>query len=166
MLETKIACLQKVNDDLQNELSKERSEAEQNLMELKSEFAATSKDLKRHQQEGNNLVTKVFLLENAKEKLEQELQEKERKMMISLGSFTEERSRLSEKVRELRISLEEEVRRRLDLEEKMQQIVKVSFMEKEQNRVKAEESEESSRLDQDAKVLVLHQPREDQGKLP
>lgn len=154
VLETKIACLQKVNDDLQNELSKERSEAEQNLMELKNEFAATTKDLKRHQQEGNNLVTKVFLLENAKEKLEQELQEKERKMMISLESFTEERSRLSEKVRDLRISLEEEVRRRLDLEEKMQQIVKISVMEKEQNRVKAVESEESLSLDQDVKVFT------------
>ncbi|XP_078368617.1 uncharacterized protein LOC144652480 isoform X1 [Oculina patagonica] len=151
VLETKLVCLQKVNDDLQNELSKERSEAEQNLMEVKNEFAATAKDLKRHQQEGNNLVTKVFLLENAKEKLEQELKERERKMMISLESFTEERSRLSERVRDLRISLEEEVRRRLDLEEKMQQIVKISVMEKEQDRLKAVEVEESSYLDHDAK---------------
>ena len=153
VLETKIACLQKVNDDLQSELSKERSEAERNLMELKNEYAATSKDLKRHRQEGSNLVTKVLLLENAKEKLEQELRERERKMMISLESFTEERSRLSEKVRDLRISLEEEVRRRLDLEEKMQQIVKISVVEKEKNRMKATvELEESSSLDQDAKV--------------
>ena len=153
VLETKITCLQKVNDDLQSELSKERSEAEQNLMEVKNEFAATAKDLKRHQKEGNNLVTKVFLLENAKEKLEQELKERERKMMISLESFTEEKSRLSERVRDLRISLEEEVRRRLDLEEKMQQIVKISVMEKEQERLKAVEVEESSQLDHDAKVL-------------
>ena len=156
VLETRIACLQKVNDDLQSELSKERSEAEQNLMELKDELTATSKDLKRHQQEGNNLVTKVFLLENAKEKLEQELKEKERKMMISLESFAEERSRLSEKVRDLRISLEEEVRRRLDLEEKMQQIVKISVTEKEKNRVKVVELEESSCLDEDAKVFDLN----------
>jgi len=157
VLETKIACLQKVNDDLQTELSKERSEAEQSLMELKNEYAATSKDLKRHQQEGNNLVTKVFLLENAKEKLELELKEKKRKMMISSESFTEERNRLSEKVRDLRISLEEEVRRRLDLEEKMQQILKISVMEKEKNRVKPVELEESSCLDQDAKVSNLKQ---------
>ena len=157
VLETKIACLQKVNDDLQSELSKERSEAEQSLMELKNEYAATSKDLKRHQQEGNNLVTKVFLLENAKEKLEQELEEKERKMMINLESFTEERSRLSEKVRDLRISLEEEVRRRLDLEEKMQQILKISALEKQKNRVKAVELDESSCLDQDEKVPNLNQ---------
>ena len=156
VLETKLACLQKVNDDLQSELSKERSEAEQNLMELKNEYAATSKDLKRHQQEGNNLVTKVFLLENAKQKLEQELKEKERKTMISLESFTEERGRLSEKVRDLRISLEEEVRRRLDLEEKMQQIVKISVMEKEKNRVRAVELKESSCLNQDAKVSNLN----------
>ena len=156
VLETKIACLQKVNDDLQSELSKERSEAEQNLVELQNEYAATSKDLKRHKQEGNNLVTQVFLLETAKEKLEQELREKERKMMISLESFTEERGRLSEKVRDLRISLEEEVRRRLDLEEKMQQIVKISVMEKEKNRVRAVELEESSCLDQDAKVSNLN----------
>ena len=146
-----------MNDDLQSELSKERSEAEQNLMELKNEYSATFKDLKRHQQEGNNLVTKVFLLENAKEKLEQELREKERKMVISLDSFTEERSRLSEKVRDLRISLEEEVRRRLDLEEKIQQIVKISVMEKEKNRMKATvELEDSSSLDQDAKVSNLN----------
>ena len=156
VLETKIACLQKVNDDLQSELSKERSEAERNLMALKNEYAATSKELKRHRQEGSNLVTKVFLLENAKENLEQELREKERKMMISLESFTEERSRLSENVRELRISLEEEVRRRLDLEEKMHQIVKISVMEKEKNRMKATvELEESSSLDQDAKVYRI-----------
>lgn len=153
VLETKIACLQKVNDDLQSELSKERSEAKQKLMELKNEFAATSKDLKRHQQKGNNLVSKVSLLENAKEKLEQELAEKESKMIISLESFTEERSRLTEKVRDLRISLEEEVRRRLDLEEKMQQIVKISVIEKEKNRMKAVEFEESSCLDQHAKVF-------------
>ena len=154
VLETKIACLQKVNDDLQSELSKERSEAERNFMELKNEYTATSRDLKRHQQEGNNLVTKVFLLENAKEKLEQELAEKERNMVISLESFTEERSRLSEKVRDLRISLEEEVRRRIDLEEKIQQIVKISVMEKNlRNRMKATvELEESSSLDQDAEV--------------
>ena len=156
VLETKIACLQKVNDDLQSELSKERSEAERNLMALKNEYAATSKELKRHRQEGSNLVTKVFLLENAKENLEQELREKERKMMISLESFTEERSRLSENVRELRISLEAEVRRRLDLEEKMHQIVKISVMEKEKNRMKATvELEESSSLDQDAKVYRI-----------
>jgi len=153
VLETKIACLQKVNDDLQSELSKERSEAEQKLMELKNEFAATSKDLKRHQQKGNNLVSKVSLLENAKEKLQQELTEKESKMIISLESFTEERSRLTEKVRDLRISLEKEVRRRLDLEEKMQQIVKISVIEKEKNRMKAVEFEESSCLDQHAKVF-------------
>lgn len=159
VLETKIVCLQKVNDDLQNELSKERSEAEQNLMEVKNEFAATAKDLKRHQQEGNNLVTKVFLLENAKEKLERELKERERKMMISLESFTEERSRLSERVRDLRISLEEEVRRRLDLEEKMQQIVKISVMKKEQDRMEAVDVEESSHLNHDAKVLDLHRLR-------
>ena len=153
VLETKMACLQKVNDDLQSDLGKERSEAERNFMELKNQYTAASKDLKRHQQEGNNLVTKVFLLENAKEKLEQELREKERKMMISLESITEERSRLSEKVRDLRISLEEEVRRRLDLEEKIQQIVKISVMEKEKNRMKATvELEESSSPDQDAKV--------------
>ena len=156
VLETKIGCLQKLNDDLQNELSKERSEAEQNLMAIKNEFAATAKDLKRHQQEGNNLVTKVFLLENAKEKLEQELKEKERKMMISLESFTEEKSRLSERVRDLRISLEEEVRSRLDLEEKMQQIMKISIMKKEQDRLKAEELEESLYSKHDAKVHDLH----------
>lgn len=136
-LETKLLCLQKVNDDLQNELSKERFEADRNLMEVRNEFEATAKDLKRHQREGNNLVTKVFLLENAKEKLEQELSEKERKMTISLESFTEERSRLSEKLRALRISLEEEVKRRLDLEEKMQQIVTISVAEKEQSRLNA-----------------------------
>ena len=153
VLETKIVCLQKVNDDLQSELSKERSEAEQKLMELKNEFSATSKDLKRHQQKGNNLVSRMSLLENAKEKLEQELTEKESKMIISLESFTEERSRLTEKVRDLRISLEEEVRRRLDLEEKMQQIVKISVIEKEKNRMKAVEFEESSCLDQHAKVF-------------
>jgi len=76
----------------------------------------------------------VFLLENAKEKLEHELKEKERKMGISLESFAEERSRLTERVRDLRISLEDEVRRRLDLEEKMNQIVKISVTEKEQVR--------------------------------
>ena len=156
VLETKISCIQKVNDDLQNELSKERSEAEQNLMKMRNEFAATTKDLKRHQQEGNNLVTKVFLLENAKEKLEQQLQEKERKMMVSLESFTEERSRLSERVRDLRISLEEEVRRRLDLEEKMQQIMKISVMEREQDRLKAnKEQEVSSHLNNNKKVPKL-----------
>lgn len=159
VLETKIACLQKVNDELQNELSKERSEAEQNLMAMKNEFAATAKDLKRHQQEGNNLVTKVFLLENAKEKLEQELKEKERKMMIGLESFTDERSRLSERVRYLRISLEEEVRRRLDLEEKMQQIMKISVMEKEQDRLKALELEESLYSEHNVKVHDLYRLR-------
>lgn len=137
ILETKLSCLQRVNGELQNELSKERSEAERNLLDMRTEFEATAKDLKRHQREGNNLVTKVFLLENAKEKLQQELNEKERKMTISLESLAEERSRLSEKVRDLRISLEEEVRRRLDLEEKMQQIVKISVMEKEQNQLNA-----------------------------
>ena len=137
ILETKLSCLQKVNGELQNELSKERSEAERNILDMRTEFEATAKDLKRHQREGNNLVTKVFLLENAKEKLQQELNEKERKMTISLQSVAEERSRLSEKVRDLRISLEDEVRRRLDLEEKMQQIVKISVMEKEQNQLNA-----------------------------
>ena len=149
-LQTKISCLQKVNDDLQKELSKERLEADRNLMELRNEFEATAKDLKRHQREGNNLLTKVFLLENAKEKLEQELNEKERKTAVSLASFSEERSRLSEKVRDLRISLEDEVRRRLDLEEKMQQIVKISVAEREQGRLKA--IVDSSNLDQNAQV--------------
>ena len=144
VLETKISCLQKVNGDLQTELSKERYEAEQNIMKIRSEFAATAKDLKRHQQEGNNLVTKVFLLENAKEKLEQELQEKQRKMMVNLDSYTEERSRLTERVRDLRISLEEEVRRRLDLEEKMQQIVKISVMEGQKDRLKTKKEQEVS----------------------
>lgn len=74
------------------------------------------------------------MLENAKEKLEHELKEKERKMGISFESFAEERSRLTERVRDLRISLEDEVRRRLDLEEKMNQIVKISVTEKEQVR--------------------------------
>lgn len=133
-LETKLACVQKANSDLQNELSKERFEADRNLQEVRDEFEATVKELKRHQKEGNNMLTKVFLLENAKEKLEHELQEKERKMAISLESFTEERSRLTERVRDLRISLEDEVRRRLDLEEKMNQIVKISVTEKEQVR--------------------------------
>ncbi|PFX24478.1 centromere-associated protein E-like isoform X1 [Stylophora pistillata] len=142
VLETKISCLQKVNDDLQTELSKERSEADKNIMKIRNEFAATAKDLKRHQQEGNNLVTKVFLLENTKEKLEQELQEKERKMMVNSESFTEERSRLTERVRDLRISLEEEVRRRLDLEEKMQQIVKISVMEGQKDRLKTNKEQE------------------------
>ena len=150
VLETKLSCLQKVNDDLQSELSKERLEADQNLMEVRNEFEATAKDLKRHQREGNNLVTKVFLLENAKEKLEQELNERERKMAISMESFTEERGRLTEKVRDLRISLEEEVRRRLDLEEKMQQIMKISVAEKEQGRLQA--MTEGSFLDQDEQV--------------
>ena len=154
VLETKMACLRKVNNDLQNELSKEKAETEQNLMEARKEFETTAKDLKRHQQEGNNLVTKVFLLENAKEKLEQELKEKERKLMITLESFSEERSRLSEKVRDLRISLEEEVRHRLDLEEKMQQIVKISVVEREQDRLKAKLGE-NLYLDHDAKVIVL-----------
>lgn len=149
-LQTKLSCLQKVNDDLQKELSKERFEADRNLMEVRNEFEATAKDLKRHQREGNNLLTKVFLLENAKEKLEQELNEKERKMKVSLASFSEERSRLSEKVRDLRISLEDEVRRRLDLEEKMQQIVKISVAEREQGRLKA--IIDSSNLDQNAQV--------------
>ena len=152
VFETKLSCLQKVNEDLQTELSKERLEADQNLIALRNEFDATAKDLKRHQREGNNLVTKVFLLENAKEKLEQELHERERKMAISLESFTEERSRHSEKVRDLRISLEEEVRRRLDLEEKMQQIMKISVTEKEQGRLKA--MAESGYLEQDAEVML------------
>ena len=150
ILETKVSCLQKMTDDMQRELSKERSEAERNLLEMRNEFEVTAKDLKRHQREGNNLVTKVFLLENAKEKLEQELNEKERKMTITLESFTEERSRLSEKIRDLRISLEEEVRRRLDLEEKMQQIVKISVTEKEKDQLKA--TLEVPCLDQDAQV--------------
>ena len=133
-LETKLACLQKANSDLQNELSKERFEADRNLQEVRNEFEATVKELKRHQKEGNNMLTKVFLLENAKEKLEHELKEKERKMGISFESFAEERSKLTERVRDLRISLEDEVRRRLDLEEKMNQIVKISVTEKEQVR--------------------------------
>lgn len=152
-LQTKLSCLQKVNDDLQKELSKERLEADRNLMVVRNEFEATAKDLKRHQREGNNLLTKVFLLENAKEKLEQELNEKERKMTVSLASFSEERSRLSEKVRDLRISLEDEVRRRLDLEEKMQQIVKISVAEREQGRLKA--IIDASNLDQNAQVKFL-----------
>lgn len=133
-LETKLACLQKANSDLQNELSKERFEADRNLQEVRNEFEAMVKELKRHQKEGSNMLTKVFLLENAKEKLEHELKEKERKMGISFESFAEERSRLTERVRDLRISLEDEVRRRLDLEEKMNQIVKISVTEKEQVR--------------------------------
>ncbi|XP_068723392.1 uncharacterized protein [Montipora capricornis] len=129
-LETKLSCVQKVNNELQDELSKERFEADRNLLEMRNEFESTVKELKKHQREGNNMVTKVFLLENAKEKLENELKDKERKMAISFKSFTEDRSRLTERVRDLRISLEEEVKRRLDLEEKMQQIVKISVTQK------------------------------------